>query len=411
MAKTLTFIRHAETNSNRLRTWQGNYDSGLSDTGIAQLERLAGRFVGREPSIVIASDLSRTMRTAEAITSDVAPDPAWREFHVGAWEGYTSEEIMVRFPGEMEAFFAGEDMAPGGGELMSKFRSRITAAFESLVSSLADDDEAVVVTHGGVIWALVAHVLGLTGRSVRIMPPFNTSATVVTVPDNGVPQLTVFNDAGHLSEVATHFGPSGPRVTIFRHGQTEGNVDGRWQGRSDSPLTDLGRRQAKAVTRYAPDMAALFTSPLGRTRQTAAIIGDALDVEPEANEGFLEMSFGAWENLTSTEAATQDPELYGEIFDRGHDLPRGGDGETFTATGSRFAEALEGIVADTGKDLGVVSHGAAIRAFTVKVMGLAFDERNRLPVPRNTSMSSVVYSDGGPVLASYNVAPHLEGIA
>ncbi len=411
MAKTLTFIRHAETNSNRLRTWQGNYDSGLSDTGVAQLERLAGRFMGRAPSRVIASDLSRTMRTAEAITPNVTPDPAWREFHVGAWEGYTSEEIMVRFPGEMEAFFAGEDVAPGGGELMSKFRSRITAAFEILVASMEDDGEVIVVTHGGVIWALVAHVLGLAGRSVRIMPPFNTSATVVTVSDDGVPQLTVFNDAGHLDDVATHFGPAGPRVTIFRHGQTEGNVGGRWQGRSDSPLTDLGRRQTKAVTRYVPDMHALFTSPLGRTRQTAQIIGDALDVEPEPIEGFAEMSFGSWEDLTSAEAATRDPELYSAIFEHGRDLPRGGDGETFSATGDRFTKALGAVVADTGKDLGVVSHGAAIRAFTVNLMGLDFGERNRLPVPRNTSMSSVIYADGGPVLGSYNVAPHLEGIA
>ncbi len=410
MAKTLTFIRHAETNSNRLRTWQGNYDSGLSDTGFAQLGRLAGRFRGRTPSTVIASDLSRTMRTAEAITSDVTPDPRWREFHVGAWEGHTSEEIMELFPGQMEAFLAGEDIAPGGGELMSDFRGRIAAAFESVVASMSDGDDVIVVTHGGVIWALVTYVLGLSKRAVRIMPPFNTSATVVTVSSNGDPQLTVFNDAGHLESVATHFGPAGPRVTILRHGQTEGNVGGLWQGRSDSPLTDLGRRQAKAVTSYVPDIHTLFTSPLGRTRQTAEIIGDALSVEPEPNEGFIEMSFGSWEDLTLAQAATRDPELYSRIYEQGHDLPRGGDGETFTSTGSRFAETLEGIVADTGKDLGVVSHGAAIRAFAVNVMGMGFADRNRFPVPRNTSMSAVVYSDGGPVLASYNVAPHLEDL-
>ena len=410
MARTVTFIRHAETNSNRTRTWQGNLDSGLSDTGVAQLEMLGRRFRGQEPSVVVASDLSRTMRTASAISDDVVPDPSWREFHVGAWEGHTSEEIMVEFPGQMEAFLAGEDIAPGGGELMSDFGARIVAAFDALVASMGDDEEAVVVTHGGVIWALVSHVLGISGRSVRIMPPFNTSATIVTVPTDGAPQLTVFNDAGHLDHTATHFGPAGPRVTLFRHGQTEGNLLGRWQGRSDSPLTDLGRHQTKSATSYVPDVRALFTSPLGRTVQTARILGDALGVEPEENEGFAEMGFGAWENLTTAEAARRNPELYAQIFEHGIDLPRGGDGETFESTGSRFQEALDTILAGTTDNLGIVSHGAAIRAFIVNIMGMGFTQRERLPVPRNTSMSSVIYSDGGPVLGSYNVAPHLEEI-
>jgi probable phosphoglycerate mutase len=410
VARTVTFIRHAETNSNRTRTWQGNLDSGLSDRGVAQLAMLGRRFRGREPSVVVASDLSRTMRTASAISDDVVPNAAWREFHVGSWEGHTSEEIMVEFPGQMEAFLAGEDIAPGGGELMSDFAARIIAAFDALVTSMGDDEEAVVVTHGGVIWALVSHILGISGRSVRIMPPFNTSATIVTVPDDGVPQLTVFNDAGHLDHTTTHFGPAGPRVTLLRHGQTEGNVLRRWQGRSDSPLTDLGLRQTKAATSYVPDVRALFTSPLGRTVQTAKILGDALGVEPREHEGFAEMGFGAWENLTTAEAAQRDPELFAQIYEHGIDLPRGGDGETFGSTGTRFAEALDGIVTEEGDDLAVVSHGAAIRAFTVNVMGLEFADRERLPVPRNTSMSSVIYAEGGTVLGAYNVAPHLEDV-
>ncbi len=410
MAKTVTFIRHAETNANRSRTWQGNLDSGLSDTGVAQLDRLAARFAGREPTVVVASDLARTMRTAGAVSDDVVPNPVWREFHVGGWEGHTSEQIIEKFPGQLEAFLAGEDIAPGGGELMSDFRARIVGAFDDLTSSMSDGDDAVVVTHGGVIWALVSHVLGLVGRSVRTMPPFNTSCTVVTVRDDGAPELTVFNDAEPLADVATHFGPAGPRVTIVRHGQTEGNVEGRWQGRSDSPLTDLGRRQAKAAGRYLPEIDALYTSPLGRTVETAEILADAAGVRPTPVDGFAEMRFGSWENLTTAEAARKDPELFARIYEHGLDLPRGGDGETFTATGKRFVSTLETVVDGSGADLAVVSHGAAIRAYMVEVMGLGFAERNRFPVPRNTSMSSVILTDSGTVLGSYNVAPHLEDL-
>ena len=56
----------------------------------------------------------------------------------------------------------------------------------------------------------------------------------------------------------------------------------------------------------------------------------------------------------------------------------------------------------------MVSHGAAIRAYVTGIIGLGFDDRNRIPIPRNSSMSRVIYADGRSVLAGYNVAPHLD---
>ena len=60
------------------------------------------------------------------------------------------------------------------------------------------------------------------------------------------------------------------------------------------------------------------------------------------------------------------------------------------------------------RSIGVVSHGAIIRAFVAHLTGIDFADRNRIPVPRNSSVTSVVYGDAGVALASYNVAPHLD---
>jgi broad specificity phosphatase PhoE len=406
--KTVTLIRHAETNANRVGRWQGNADSGISPTGEDQLIAMAGRQNGSRSGILIASDLPRTMRTASFL-GDAMPNAAWREFRVGDWEGLTSAEITERYPGQMEAFLAGEDVAPGGGERMTDFADRVVGAFDDLVASLDDGQSATVVTHGGVIWAIMGSILGRRDGPMKLIPSHNTASTVIRISPEGEKQIEVFNDATHLSGVPRQFGPRGTVVSLFRHGQSKANASGQWQGRSDSPLTALGRSQVTAAALSAPVLEALFTSPLGRTVETASILGAMAGVAPADREGLIEMSFGSWENLTIDEAMAVDPELFDLIYNRGEDMPRGGDGETFADAGTRVRATIESLAADTEFDhIGVVSHGAAIRAYITGVVGLSFPTRNRIPIPRNSSMSQVRQTPTGPVLTAYNVAPHLD---
>ncbi len=407
MSRTITLIRHAETEANAARRWQGSLNSPLSARGRDQVARLAARLDGAAPTRLVASDLDRAMHTASAL-GEAASDPRWREFHVGGWEGLTSEEVMRRYPGELEALTAGEDVAIGGGERMSAFRDRVLGALDDLIDGLDDGGDAIVVTHGGVIWAIIGHLLGREGRSAPLLPSHNTARTVLRIDDDGTRQLVVFNDASHLDEVPTQFGPDGVVVTLIRHGQTVGNVAGRWQGRSDSPLTEHGRWQVQAAASHMPSFDALFTSPLGRTLDTARIIAAGNGVTPTPHDGLVEMSFGSWENMTTTEAAEADPELFEAIYGSDDDRPRGGDGESLTEAGLRMEATVGELAGSGGTSLGVVSHGAAIRAYITRITGLGFSERNLIPVPRNSSASTVVYTERGPVLGAYNVAPHLD---
>jgi len=408
LAKTVTLIRHAETNANRVGRWQGSADSGISPHGEEQLLALANRRNGDRSDVLVASDLPRTMRTA-SVLGDPTPNAAFREFGVGDWEGLTTTEISDRFPGQIEAFFRGENVAPGGGELMSDFGERVISAFSEVTASLGDDQSATVVTHGGVIWAIMGHVIGRDDGPSRMIPSHNTASTVIRMGDDGAKQIRVFNDASHLGSVPTQFGPEGTIVSLFRHGETEGNVIERWQGRTDSPLTDVGRRQVESASSAAPEMRALFTSPLGRAVESAEIIGAAIGVDPQDEEGLIEMSFGGWENMTTTEAAASDPELFEMIYGRGEDAPRGRDGESFIQTGERMSATVKSLATDSNHGhIGAVSHGAAIRAYITNVVGLPFPDRDRFPIPRNSSMSQVRQTPSGPVLAAYNVAPHLD---
>jgi len=96
-------------------------------------------------------------------------------------------------------------------------------------------------------------------------------------------------------------------LLIARHGETEWNAAGRIQGRGDSALTARGRDQARRLAAFVADQGVerLFASPLGRARETAAIVARALDLEPVIDERLVEGSAGVGDGLTFAEIETR----------------------------------------------------------------------------------------------------------
>lgn len=92
------------------------------------------------------------------------------------------------------------------------------------------------------------------------------------------------------------------RLLLIRHGQSEWNADGRWQGQADPPLTDLGRAQARHAARSLGVVDAIVASDLQRAAETAAIIAEELGVGPLVLEpGLRERDAGEWSGLTRAE--------------------------------------------------------------------------------------------------------------
>jgi len=92
------------------------------------------------------------------------------------------------------------------------------------------------------------------------------------------------------------------RVLLIRHGQSEWNADGRWQGQADPPLTDLGRHQALHAARNLGTVDAIVASDLQRASETALIIAEALGIGPVVVEASLrERDAGEWSGLTRAE--------------------------------------------------------------------------------------------------------------
>ena len=90
-------------------------------------------------------------------------------------------------------------------------------------------------------------------------------------------------------------------LLLVRHGETDWNRDGRWQGQSDTPLNELGRRQARELAEQLDGVDVVYSSDLARARETAEILAERAGVEVRLDPRLRERGFGAWEGLTLAE--------------------------------------------------------------------------------------------------------------
>ncbi|MCB0240999.1 MAG: histidine phosphatase family protein, partial [Anaerolineae bacterium] len=139
-ATTLILLRHGETEWNLSGRWQGQaMDTDLSDRGREQARIVAQRLQTYPFGAIYSSDLKRAWDTACIVGDQVGMQPvadaALRESDIGVWTGMTWEEILARFPDEMAAMMAGEDIRRGGGESMSELTSRLAAAVERIAAA------------------------------------------------------------------------------------------------------------------------------------------------------------------------------------------------------------------------------------------------------------------------------------
>jgi phosphoserine phosphatase len=160
------------------------------------------------------------------------------------------------------------------------------------------------------------------------------------------------------------------RMFLVRHGETEGESSIRYHGRTDVPLSALGRAQMERVrvALGAQRFAAVYASALRRAVEGARIIGGGT---PAATPvvAFNEVDFGNWEGLTAEEIRARDPEGYARWMASRRDFTYPG-GESFNALRTRVAAALRAILAQPASgDLLFVVHKGVIRCMLDELLG------------------------------------------
>jgi broad specificity phosphatase PhoE len=185
-------------------------------------------------------------------------------------------------------------------------------------------------------------------------------------------------------------------VYLARHGESDWNAANRFQGHSDRPLTDLGRRQAERLAEElaaAASLSAIYSSPLRRALETATIVGARLGLEPVELEGLREVDVGCWAGLSRTEVERRYPEAFRRWLDGGEGWE---DGESYAAMATRVLDAVHRIAeAHADEELLVVSHGGPIRAVQAAADGMDVHAYRKVSrVEPNAGLSRVAVEDG-----------------
>jgi broad specificity phosphatase PhoE len=192
--------------------------------------------------------------------------------------------------------------------------------------------------------------------------------------------------------------PSACTVFLIRHGETEWNAAGRWQGHADVPLSATGREQAARLARRLAQEGicfdALYSSDLSRARETAEALGGALGLRPVSSPALREIDLGAWSGKTRAEIAAVFPDQW-RMLQRDEDFARGG-GETFHALQKRAGDwMLRTAEKHPGETILTVTHGGWIRAVLLEALGLTWAGRNRIPPIGNGAVSILEHEAGG----------------
>jgi 2,3-bisphosphoglycerate-dependent phosphoglycerate mutase len=167
-------------------------------------------------------------------------------------------------------------------------------------------------------------------------------------------------------------------VILARHGETDWNRENRFQGHADPPLNALGRTQSAelAADLAGEPIARVYTSPLRRASETAAIVAERLGLQVESLAALREIDVGAWSGLTREEVGTRFPDEYARWLER---APHGFEnGETYDELAARVVPAIHELAArHPSATLLVVTHGGPSRVVQAQAAGIDYAEARR----------------------------------
>jgi alpha-ribazole phosphatase len=196
---------------------------------------------------------------------------------------------------------------------------------------------------------------------------------------------------------------------LVRHGETEWNAENRICGRSDVPLSEAGRRQAKSLAERLKTIPfeALYSSPLKRALETARLISESVGLEPILDERLVELDYGQWEGKTLAEIMKNDPRTFRAWdADPGQLAPPGG--ESGLEAQQRVVSFLDFLAAKHPQGHVLVAfHKTVCRLAICHALGMSPSEYRRRLIVDNAALSIIQAPPDGWQLITFNDTSHL----
>lgn len=428
-------VRHGQSTYNIEKRIQGRTDaSSLTPKGCDDAGKAGKALSSISFQAIYSSPLQRAKSTAEIIRSQLATqapviqiDEQLVEVDLPLWAGMTTSEVKEQLTADYRTW----KERPHEFRMVLQENSETKEHFPVLalytqakqfwqeILPQHQGETILIVGHNGINRALISTALGISPSRYHCLQQSNCGISVLNFAGGlGEPvQLESMNQTQHLGETFPSLRPGheGVRLLLVRHGETEWNRQGKFQGQIDIPLNDNGRNQAAKAAEFLKDVNIDFavSSTMSRPKETAEII---LKYHPslklELFAGLREISHGLWEGKFESEIEQEFP---GEL-ERWRTIPaevQMPEGENLEQVRERSVSDWNGIIKNAESQqlqLGlVVAHDATNKTLLCHILGLSGENFWNFR-QGNGAVSVIDYpagSQGYPVLQAMNITGHL----
>ncbi|MCS7031011.1 MAG: histidine phosphatase family protein [Gloeomargarita sp. SKYG116] len=410
VATRLLLTRHGESTYNAQSLIQGRSDAALlTERGRAMAIQTGQMLQGVPIDHLYVSPLRRALETAQLLNLagvPITPTPDLLEIDLAAWEGLPHETVRTQFPEDYRRWrTAPAEFVMDGRYPLLELLTQAERLTHRLVTQHRGQT-VLGVGHATINRMWLVHLLGLQPADYFRLQQSNCGVSIVNLQGEQA-QLEALNLVFHTGSLFPKF-KGGTRIYLVRHGETDWNRQGQFQGQKDIPLNDQGQRQAEQTRQLLANVALDFavSSPLSRARQTAEVIlqshpGVSLELLPDLQE----ISHGLWEGKFHHQVEAEFPGMLAAWHTHPEtvQMPQG---ENLSQVWERAGRAWHKIITCYEGQQGlVVAHDAINKAILCQLFHLG-PERFWLFKQGNGAISVIDYPEGAggpPVLQMLNL--------
>ena len=427
MSMRLFLVRHGLSSFNKKGLIQGRIDeSYLTNEGYKQA-KLTGNILNEiEFDQIYSSPLKRAADTAKEIEKcfkenfDIHFDKNLLEVDLHKWSGLTSEDIKNKYK---DSYLIWKN-DPEKLELKNKDNityKPIQELFEQAKEFFHDLRESnnnkknqniLIIAHNAILRCLILYLLKKPNKGFRKIRLDNASISIINISESQNSfnsQIECLNQTSHLNQrIPNKIGDS--RIILIRHGETNWNKEGRFQGQIDIPLNEKGKEQASKASQYLEEIefTKAFSSSMKRPYETAKIILKNNNIQIEKIESLVEISHGLWEGKLEEEIKRTWPEM----LKNWHENPESvtmPEGESIKQVSDRTISAWNLICDSQQKDdtTLLVAHDAVNKTLICHILGLSYSDIWKIKQGNGGITVIDIFKNKNYVLSSVNITNHL----
>jgi len=433
MTIRLVLVRHGLSSFNAKGLIQGRTDDSLlTDEGYEQALK-AGKALSKinfdkiySSPLVRAAETAKTIKKSLNKEKEIIFDKNLLEVDLNEWSGLKIDEIKNNFP-EIYPIWKNDPENLILKRSENKTYKPIQELFdqahnfiEDILKIYLDEDDVniLVVGHNAILRCLILLLIGKPKQGFRKIRLENASFSILNISSHNKSiktQIECLNQTSHLNKnIPNKIGDS--RIFLIRHGETNWNKEGRFQGQIDIPLNENGKDQARKTFEYLKNISfnKAFSSSMHRPYETAQIIlQNKKDLKIEKIDSLVEISHGLWEGKLESEIREKWPLLLKNWHDKPEEVIMP-EGESIKDVSERSIKAFDKIcLSQKDNDLSlIVAHDAVNKTLICNILGINCSNIWKIKQGNGGITIIDLFDDPSkpPVISALNITTHLGGI-